>query len=326
MPSKRIHWIDCLKGIGAILVVFAHLSPDLRIEKFIYSFHMFLLFFISGLVYHRHQDESILSVIKKKFVSYMVPFFVWDGISSVYSFVSGVDLKEIIRQFFVLDGGMNWNAPIWFLMTLFFVEVIYLLIDSIPFKQKVPIAMLTCLIAAYLLKGHNYPLKVGIIPIGLFFYYLGILSASLDALGKIARYKHIMCFILFIATFFLSQLNDRISVINAYYGNFVFCILCGVSGVFSVTILCNIIFSKHESLLLARIGRDSLFIMCIQYPIFLALNFITKSIWGIGAWHDRGTLKASVVSIVSFAIIYCILPILRKLPSTLKRSLGVSTK
>ena len=52
---KREKYIDVAKGFGILLVVYGHvisncdLRPDLTlIQKFIYSFHMPLFFFISG--------------------------------------------------------------------------------------------------------------------------------------------------------------------------------------------------------------------------------------------------------------------------------------
>ena len=38
--------IDILKGIGIILVVLGHVKPEMYVEKWIYSFHMFLFFFL----------------------------------------------------------------------------------------------------------------------------------------------------------------------------------------------------------------------------------------------------------------------------------------
>ena len=47
--SGRIDWIDTLKGVAMIFVVWGHCFPTYkgRIKKYIYSFHMPLFFFIS---------------------------------------------------------------------------------------------------------------------------------------------------------------------------------------------------------------------------------------------------------------------------------------
>lgn len=50
----RIQYIDRLKGLAIILVVMGHIfgfsQPDDPITKFIYTFHMPLFMFLSGLV------------------------------------------------------------------------------------------------------------------------------------------------------------------------------------------------------------------------------------------------------------------------------------
>ena len=41
----RLRWIDALKGIGIILVVFAHHKLPVALDTYIFSFHMPLFFF-----------------------------------------------------------------------------------------------------------------------------------------------------------------------------------------------------------------------------------------------------------------------------------------
>ena len=60
--DKRLDWADIARGIGIILVVFAHsLVPKLReaftgvefVWIFIYNFHMPLFFFVSGWLFEK---------------------------------------------------------------------------------------------------------------------------------------------------------------------------------------------------------------------------------------------------------------------------------
>ena len=46
--KNRISYFDIAKGIGIILVMFAHVTLPITLEKFIYSFHVPLFFFLSG--------------------------------------------------------------------------------------------------------------------------------------------------------------------------------------------------------------------------------------------------------------------------------------
>ena len=50
--EKREPYIDCLRGTVIIFVVLGHLNPGMILETWIYSFHMFLFFFLSGYLFH----------------------------------------------------------------------------------------------------------------------------------------------------------------------------------------------------------------------------------------------------------------------------------
>lgn len=49
--NNRIDFVDTARGIAMLLVILGHcqLSADCTIEKLIYSFHMPLFFFLSGM-------------------------------------------------------------------------------------------------------------------------------------------------------------------------------------------------------------------------------------------------------------------------------------
>ena len=50
-PAQRLTYIDTMKAIGIALIVFGHAPGlDASLKAFIYSFHMPLFFFISGVL------------------------------------------------------------------------------------------------------------------------------------------------------------------------------------------------------------------------------------------------------------------------------------
>ena len=78
--DRRLQWIDALKGYGIFCVTFAHLNPWLPLEKHIYSYHMFLFFFISGYLY---KQQPIGRYLRKKITSILIPFIAWNVLSSL---------------------------------------------------------------------------------------------------------------------------------------------------------------------------------------------------------------------------------------------------
>lgn len=75
---KRIHWIDEVRGFAIILVIIGHVigglgseiggGEDNILRTVIYSFHMPLMFIISGLVANENKYKGIKNFIGKYYV------------------------------------------------------------------------------------------------------------------------------------------------------------------------------------------------------------------------------------------------------------------
>ncbi len=70
--NNKIVWLDCLKGLGIVLVYIGHNSNSLLLTKYIYSFHMSLFFIISGYLSCRHMHISIIEYVKKNILHILV--------------------------------------------------------------------------------------------------------------------------------------------------------------------------------------------------------------------------------------------------------------
>lgn len=84
---NRIPELDILKGfamicmiIGHSIIVFpidiSHVPWCERLHNFIYSFHMELLFLLSGFLYKK---KDVASYFKGKVERILVPYFIWGG-------------------------------------------------------------------------------------------------------------------------------------------------------------------------------------------------------------------------------------------------------
>jgi len=136
--TKRIEYIDAIKGFAIFLVVFAHaiawnisdtsaiihydygISPNLKVGGFlwqiIYSFHMPLFFFVAGYLFNINKTSfsEVLFVVKKKSQRLLIP---WIMTGSLMLLVRG-----------------HWGY--WFLLSLYELNVIFSLINVFLCKQK----------------------------------------------------------------------------------------------------------------------------------------------------------------------------------------------
>ncbi|MEI6430434.1 MAG: acyltransferase family protein [Pseudanabaena sp. ELA607] len=93
--KPRIDWLDYAKGIGIFLVVLGHVIRGLydsanlatpgqfaAIDSWIYSFHMPLFFFLSGLFSYSANRKSIKDFFADKFRNIIYPYLIWSVITA----------------------------------------------------------------------------------------------------------------------------------------------------------------------------------------------------------------------------------------------------
>ena len=118
--SKRLHFLDALKGFAIILVVAGHLMIRLGISgydnvlwTFIVSLHLPLFFFVSG--YFAENKVSRLNVIAKKAQLLLLPGIIFFILYTIYK--GGSPLS------FLKYGFQEY----WFTFVLFEMFLIYFL-------------------------------------------------------------------------------------------------------------------------------------------------------------------------------------------------------
>lgn len=137
----RLQWIDALKGIGIMLVVFAHHSLPVALDTYIFSFHMPLFFFISGFLFDFGKyAESSANFVKGRFRSLIVPYFCFAVITGLFYFLLDTAFQPGVTniEFFensILHGtshilvafgpAVSYNPPLWFLTCLFVTELLF---------------------------------------------------------------------------------------------------------------------------------------------------------------------------------------------------------
>lgn len=144
--TKRIKLFDIAKGIAILLVVFGHALQGIRdsegitatssyssiyyVCNVIYTFHMPLFFFVSGLFVASWCKRKFSLALKQKVQSLVIPYFIWTLITGIAMQIAseytnnGLGLKQVF---------MSWIYPFseyWFLYVLFFIFLIYYLLFS----------------------------------------------------------------------------------------------------------------------------------------------------------------------------------------------------
>lgn len=296
--NNRIQWVDSLKGFTIFCVTLGHLNMCPPVEKYIYSFHMFLFFFLSGYLFK--VDRPTKDIVRKRINRILIPFIAWNIISAVAGYIlKERDVWNFIEELFVLKGNLTYNAPIWFLLVLFITEIFVLFLRLYKYKW---VAILTIIICCglWVAFGHTWVLwKLNLVPMAMCFFLFGYLSKfHINSINK--WYIIIPTGTMHIV---FALLNVRIMYSYGRFGNYFYCIVAAVLGVLFYIGLFSRIPSLSRIKFLKSWGKNSLIIMAAQFPLFLIISIVSTKILG---WdiieYPNSLLSLALACLITAAI------------------------
>ena len=312
--EKREPYIDCLRGTAIILVVLGHLNPGMVLETWIYSFHMFLFFFLSGYLFKRKQGFRRQAAAAAK--SCLIPYFFWSLCAVLFSLEIGeYDYRMALCKLFYIGGSVSWNSPVWFLVVLFWLKLLGQAAGEHPAVQ-------TALLAAGFLFGYTdflggLPFGLPILPTAAVFFFLGRLLEKKPRLQAV--WSNVPVWIKMIGILALVGIgcwaglrNGRISVYGVFYGYYPFALVSGVSGVLGLWLFAGLAYERGLRVrLLEYWGRYTMNVMCTHYFILRVLSIWSLCVADWDLWHSEGTGKAILCTAVVFGLEYLVIETLK---------------
>ena len=282
---ERINWIDVTRGIGVLLVIYGHGLAATPLRFIIYSFHMPLFFFLSGLVFHKRKNERYLTVLKKDFKRILIPYFIFAFISFSL-WLSNIPLdritqdlvtKQIIGIFYGSgnNGYLAINIVLWFLPCLFIVKQMLWFISRLEIKLIIPVLFLFSALG-YSFHVFAPTLKL---PFGFETALTGVVFFGLGYLWNFVPIKYSQIFkknalfllaILIVSTVIFSlanfnlynhQVDLRLNRINNYFLFY----LSALSGIFAVILISM---KTNKNRVLEYFGRNSLLLFVWHLVVF----------------------------------------------------------
>ncbi len=151
LKKSRLYWVDYLKGIAIVLVVYRHSLLGIQrggtfipaylvnANMIFYSFRMPLFFILSGIFASRSlAKRGIKEFIESKFQSLMYPYFIWVFIQiTLQIFLAGFtnSNRGLIDYTYIFYQPRNLDQ-FWYLPALFNATVTYLLIKKYITKKR----------------------------------------------------------------------------------------------------------------------------------------------------------------------------------------------
>jgi fucose 4-O-acetylase-like acetyltransferase len=138
MTQSRLQWVDQAKAIGIVLVVYGHviagvqtagIHMDTQVYRLtwdsIYSFHIPLFFFLSGLFFpHSWHHRGTWGVLASKVDTLVYPYILWSLLQGFLQVALSHHVNHPVSAGEVLSLLWQPRQEFWFLYALFFVYVI----------------------------------------------------------------------------------------------------------------------------------------------------------------------------------------------------------
>jgi fucose 4-O-acetylase-like acetyltransferase len=141
--GHRLDWIDAARGIGIILVVYAHAirgvmgsgmyrSASLGVQDaLIYAFHMPLFFFVSGLFAGRRPGDTASAFLKSRLLTIAWPYLLWSVVQGLVNILVATTAGSAVNRTTQWDQLLSilWQpiGQFWFLYALFICQILLLL-------------------------------------------------------------------------------------------------------------------------------------------------------------------------------------------------------
>ena len=269
LNNFRLNWVDQTRGLSIFLVVYGHNFPV--IEPYIYSVHVPLFFFISGMF---HKAPISKESITHRAKSLLIPYFLWASLLYLFWFFAGrnfgksstLNLSPIDNfiGIFYAQGGqqyMDWGIPLWFLPCLFLVYYFYGWLGRIVQTRFMDSAVLFLGVLGLVLAKFvsiSLPWSIDVALVALVYYRLGhLLKDPLTALSiKNSILISGVMLGIHLTAFYLNPV--KIDMYRSIYGNPLLFFLSGAAGSLTYLLLFKVL---PELKLLSYLGRHSIVIL-----------------------------------------------------------------
>lgn len=299
--KTRVDYIDLIKGIAIFGVIWVHTCcPKWLTLNFIF-------FILSGFFFKRKPFKDFLMIRVR---AMLVPFLFFYLLSYPFQMVVHYWGNRTLSNF---DWGCIWdvfdisartdylfvNVPLWFIICLFVIQVIYYFVSYLD-KRLIAVLAVLCLMAKDLFYGFPAPFMINAA-----FYYMGFFALG-NVLGKPwieklkdKRFRHTslllsVVFMAIVVGFNYSFTSDWVAQQVKHIKLFmVFFTLMSVASCFNE--------NKHLSLL-RFFGENSLIILGIHVLPLIVIKRISMKLFG-----DCTPMMGFVHSIICIAIMYVVI-------------------
>ncbi len=308
--QDRLQYIDTARAIGIFCVIWGHHIQN-PVFHYVYSFHIPLFFFISGVVFNCKRESSFATFTRKKIHRLVLPYFIfaailflkWLSLGWLSGGITSCErvIKNVIGIFYAQGGPkyMEWGIPMWFLPCLFLMNEFYWLFEKLQLGALINtiVFLLLTIFGIYLFKfKFALPWSIDIAFIGLFYFHLGAIYNSKESPGLLKIEEHLLI-PFFLISIFLAFSNGRLDLYYHEAGKVMILIPASLFGIYTVIIASR---SLKPTSLTRLINRYAIPLLAFHTIIG---GLIKKSLAFVFGGFSNDVFSSFLISIVQIMII-----------------------
>ena len=278
MATKtRVAYVDFMKGLCIILVVAFHIDTEAFGKPYGFMLQQFripMYFFLSGLFFKLY--GGFFDFTRKKVNNIVIPLILFLLVGALYYLA-----KNLIASHFSIENALALmplnpvknNTPLWFLIVLFEVNIIYYLLQKFLPRWLTIVAALLLSVVGYSLvqAGYNLNFYLDIALVAMPFFVLGSESRKLGLLekGPHVAVRVVFAVVVAVILFFFSE---RINMLHRIYPSYFKLYLLPILSIMALLFLCQYI--KKPVPVISHIGRYSIMVLGTHYFLILPLRAV----------------------------------------------------
>uniref|UniRef100_UPI0036F361D4 acyltransferase family protein n=1 Tax=Enterocloster asparagiformis TaxID=333367 RepID=UPI0036F361D4 len=279
---NRIEWIDVIRGISILLMVYAHLAINNKLRTIIFSFHMPIFFVLSGYLF---SEKKFSMFFGGKVKSLIIPYVITNLLSIIISmwktgFYGNFSLANILNIGYKRGGAAFWGmsfsstilqevlsvGPVWFILALFWSNIIFWIINKIVSKESIRLLVVASISFIGIYIGRRiaflpHSFDVALVAVG--FVYSGYIIRRYDVLKLVSNPIPMFALTIF---WLFGIWCGGIELAVRKYPLGIMSLLSSVCGCIVIISILKLFISSTSSAnnMLKVLGKNSLIILCIH--------------------------------------------------------------
>ncbi len=277
MAKERIVYIDFMKGLCILLVVSFHIHSTAlskHVNDILQQFRIPMYFFLSGLFFKTYNGFG--DFVRKKVNNIIIPMVFFLLIGTVYIFgrsmlMTHMNITAALHKMPL--NPIDNNTPMWFLLVLFEVNIMYYLLQQYLPRLWTNIVAIGLSVIGYIVvyNGYNLVLYFDIALVALPYFILGSEAKQHGLLtrGPSLAVRLAMVVGVFVLLWFLAS---EINMKHRVYPDYLRLYLLPAVSIFALLFVCQYI--KRPVPVISYIGRYSLIVLGTHYFLIGPLKIL----------------------------------------------------